>query len=229
MSQMRLGKHIRTMAAPLVLLVTSPAAFGQLLSSDQRIMGLLPNYQTVSNPDAPVEPLSVSGKWNLFARSTFDPFSIASAAMGAGFSQGDDEAPNYGRGGKALAERFGAAVGDYASQNLFSTTFATILHQDPRYFREGPKHGVLHRVGYAVSRVAVTRQDSGQRAFNYSGIMGMGLGIAASNLYYPSGSVSGSLTLYRFGTSLMGGAMGNLMSEFWPDIRIHLFHAKNRD
>ena len=59
-------------------------------------------------------------------------------------------------------------------------------------------------------------------AFNASGVFGMGLGIAASNLYYPSSSRTGSEMASRIGTSFSGGMMGNLLSEFWPDIRIRV-------
>src|SRR6266542_3975684 len=51
--------------------------------ADQRILGVIPNFQTVSNPDAPFVPLTVKEKWSLFARSSIDPFNVASAAMGA--------------------------------------------------------------------------------------------------------------------------------------------------
>ncbi len=196
--------------------------------SDQRILGIIPNFQTVSDPDAKVSPLTVKQKWILFARETFDPFSLGSAAFSSAFSQSADEVPNYGRGGAAFAKRFGAAVGDYGSQNLFSAAIlASALHQDPRYFRKGPRAGVLARVVYSVSRVVITRQDSGQPAFNYSGILGMAMGIGASNLYYPSNSRNAGVMVSRLGTSLMGGVAGNLLSEFWPDIHQRLFHRKH--
>src|SRR5438128_1931395 len=67
---------------------------------DQRILGVIPNYQTVSNPDAPFVPLTVKEKWSLFARESLDPFNAASALMGAALSQRGNEAPKYGNGGK---------------------------------------------------------------------------------------------------------------------------------
>ncbi|HZT31050.1 MAG TPA: hypothetical protein VFA33_14270 [Bryobacteraceae bacterium] len=226
-------------AAMLCLLVASCQARAQtrpasnpppsgFVFNDQRILGLIPNYQAVSDPNAKVAPLTVKQKWALAARETFDPFNIASAGFGAAFSQSADDVPNYGRGPAAFAKRFGAAVGDFGSQNFFSAgLFASLLHQDPRYFRRGPRAGILSRVGYAVSRVVIARQDSGRTAFNYSGIFGMSLGIAASNLYYPANSINGSVVASRFGTSMMGGAIGNLLSEFWPDLRQRFFHHKH--
>ena len=62
------------------------------------------------------------------------------------------------------AQRFGAAVADITTQNFFSdAVLASLLHEDPRYFRRGPEFGVWYRVGYALSRVAVTRTDAGKQ------------------------------------------------------------------
>ena len=52
------------------------------------------------------------------------------------------------------------------------------------------------------------------------------MGIAASNLYYPAASRRGSVMMCRISTSLTGGVMGNLMSEFWPDLQKKFFHKK---
>jgi hypothetical protein len=117
--------------------------------------------------------------------------------------------------------RVGAAIGDNATQSLFSAgLLAWALHQDPRYFREGPDRGILARVGYSISRLVVCRQDSGKSAFNASNIFGMLMGIAASNAYYPAASRNGSVMFSRMvGSSMLGGVTGNLMSEFWPDVQ----------
>jgi len=191
--------------------------------SDQRILGVIPNYQTVSDPEAPFVPLTVKEKWSLFAKESLDPFNGASALMGAALSQRGNANPRYGNGAKGYSQRVGAAMADLSAQNLFSAAvLASALHQDPRYYRMGPRKGLLVRVGYSISRLVVARQDSGRMAFNASGVFGMGLGIAASNLYYPSSSRTGSEMASRIGTSFSGGMMGNLLSEFWPDIRIRV-------
>ena len=110
---------------------------------------------------------------------------------------------------------------------MFSAgVLANVLHQDPRYFRKGPESGILKRVAYSVSRIVITRQDSGAAAFNASCIFGTVLGIGASNLYYPSASIRGSVMAGRLSTSFTSGVMGNLMSEFWPDLQKKFFHRK---
>ncbi len=200
--------------------------------NEDRILGVIPNYQTISDPNAHPAPLTVKQKWTLVARETFDPFNIASAGLASGFSQIGNQTPKYGEGGGAFGMRFGAAFADFATQNLFSAgVLATVLHQDPRYYRKGPGSGVMSRIAYSVSRIVVTRNDSGAQAFNASGVFGMMLGIAASNAYYPSDSVKWPVMAGRLQTSLTGGVIGNLMSEFWPDIQkkvLGRLHGGNR-
>ena len=209
--------------APATAEAASPAPVSA--ATGDRILGVIPNYQTVNDSTAPVAPLTGRQKWSLAVRETLDPFNIANAAFGSGFSQMGNQTPKYGEGGGAYVKRFGAAWADLATQNFFSAgVLATVLHQDPRYYRRGPQSGVVTRVFYSISRLVVTRQDSGGDAFNSSGIFGMALGIAASNAYYPSQSVRGSVMAERLSTSLTGGVIGNLMSEFWPDIQKKFFH-----
>ena len=159
-----------------------------------------------------------------------DLFNIASAAMTAVFAQHDNQTPKYGEGWSNYGRRFGAAVADFGTQSFFSAgVFATLLHQDPRYFRKGPEARVLPRVWYSVTRLFVCRNDSGRPAFNASNLLGMGMGIAASNAYYPSASRNGSVMMGRVETSLFGGLTGNLMSEFWPDLQRKFFRKKQKD
>lgn len=198
--------------------------------TDDRIFGVMPNYLTVEDPTQRVTPLTAKQKFQLFAKETFDPFMAVSAAAGAALSQVDNDNPKYGVGAGPYAERFGAAVADITTQNFFQDAIlASVFHEDPRYFRKGPEFGVWYRVGYALSRVVVTRTDAGKSRFNFSGVLGMSAGIALSNAYYPDSSVSGSEVGYRFGTSMVASALSNLLPEFWPDVHQKFFHHRPRN
>ena len=214
------------MAAAFICLLTGAGASAQ--SSDglnhDRILGIIPDYQTVNDATPETPPLTPKQKWLFLLDETRDPFNIAAAALSAGLSQADNQTPRYGEGGAAYARRFGAAMGDFGSQNLFSDALlACLFHQDPRYFRKGPKARFLPRIAYSLSRIAVARQDSSRQTFNASGIFGMALGIGTSNLYYPSASRTGTVMATRVGTSLAGWALGNVAAEFWPDIHQKFF------
>ena len=199
--------------------------------SNARILGVIPNFQTVSDPTKPYIPLRVRDKWTLFVKESVDPFAFFSSAAGAGISQWHNEDPRYGVGFKPWMQRFGAAQADVTAQNFFSdAVLASLFHEDPRYFRKGPGSPVLHRIFYALSRVAITRRDSGKDGFNFSGVVGTGLGIALSNAYYPPQSVNGGEMSYRLFSSFTSSALGNLLPEFWPDIKEKLArHKRDRE
>ena len=162
-------------------------------------------------------------------RETIDPYTFASAAAGAAISQVSDRDPKYGRGLEPYMQRFGAAQADVATQNFFSdAVLASHLREDPRYFRKGKGNSMLRWIGYALSRTAITRTDSGRESFNFSGILGMGMGIALSDAYYPRQSVGGRELESRVITSVASSALGNLLPEFWPDIKEKLARRKHK-
>lgn len=192
-------------------------------------MKVIPDYQTVEDSSKPVAPMTARQKWNLAWRETIDPFNIATAAVTAAFSQRGNQTPKYGEGWPNYGRRFGAAIGDFGTQNFFSAgVFANLLHQDPRYFRKGPRARIAPRVWYSATRLLVCRNDAGHSVLNTSNLFGMSFGIAASNVYYPSASRTGTVMAGRVETSLFGGLTGNLMSEFWPDIQRKFFQKKSK-
>ena len=99
----------------------------------------------------------------------------------------------------------------------------TLLHLDPRYYRDA--HGLgVKRIGYAFSRVLVTRTDSGSVQFNYGELLGNASTAAIATLYYPGQDRSASQVLRRTGVQTMMDAGFNVALEYWPDIRKKLFH-----
>jgi len=197
---------------------SAPAEPVDAISSD-RIMGVIPNFSTVSDPNQKTPPLTVHQKFQLFVKETVDPFTFVSAAMGAGMSQIGNDTPRYGVGMVPYSQRLGAAFTDMAAQNFFSdAVLASVLHEDPRYYRMGPSHSIARRVAYSLSRLVITRTDSGHQTFNFAGIGGMAMGIALSNAYYPGSSITSEVNEGRFLSSTTGCALGNLLPEFWPDV-----------
>jgi hypothetical protein len=197
-------------------------------TSDDRIFGVIPNFLTVETPQAGTPPLTAKQKFQLTAKSTFDPFNFVGSALGAAMSHIGQEDPKYGQGAAAYFQRYGAAFTDMATQNFISTgILAPLFHEDPRYFRLGPQAPFFHRAGYALSRSVYNRTDSGRNRISYSSIVGTVMGIGLSNAYYPAASRNASVMLGRLGTSFSSGALNNLLPEFWPDIKEKINHWKH--
>jgi hypothetical protein len=95
----------------------------------------------------------------------------------------------------------------------------SLLHQDPRFFQES-EGGFMHRTEYAVSRIFVTRTDSGGEQFNYSEIVGSAFSAAISTYsYHPKGDRNLPNTASVWGTQVGYDTITIVVKEFWPDIR----------
>lgn len=185
--------------------------------SQHRILHLVPAYD-VAAADAPYQPLTAQRKFTLAANQVADRFTLFKAAVRGAFGQATDT-PKCGQGWDAYGTRVGAAAGDATFYGIFSqAVFPVVLKQDPRYFRLGS--GTKgHRVGYALSRVLVTRGDSGRPQPNASKWLGSLAGAGMSNAYYPAADRTAEKTLARAGESIAIEAGVNLLKEFWPDLR----------
>ena len=181
-----------------------------------------PSITAVHTPPAVEPPPSVSEKWNLFVTETLSPLTLVSASIDSTASQLTHSAPLYGRHfwrHAAFPKRFIATVGDYTSENFLADfVLASVFHEDTRYRRMGPVHGVWRRMGYAISRAVVTRTDSGEGTFNWANVLGCAMSAGLSNSYYPPVSRTASVALVNWGTNIAGTGLTNIAPEFGSDV-----------
>lgn len=194
--------------------------------SNDRLFFTLPNFLTVENAgDAP--PLTAGQKFKVTARGTFDPVEFAWYAAQAGISQAENHDATYGQGIEGYAKRFGIRFADGTVENFFTRAMLpSLLHEDPRYFQLG-KGGLWHRATYAVSRIFITRTDSGGTSFNFSEIVGSATAAGVSSYtYHPKYARNVSSALDVWGTQVGYDTLSYVMKEFWPDIRRKLRKSK---
>jgi hypothetical protein len=105
------------------------------------------------------------------------------------------------------------------SATLFSGyIFPTLLHQDPRFFRSH-ENDISDRLAYAASRVLIGRSDSGHNVINTSQILAQFVQAAVSNAYIPYRNESVPGTVENALAGLASVAQGDILNEFWPDIK----------
>ena len=194
--------------------------------SNDRIFYTLPNFLTVENA-ANAPPLSTGQKFKITLRDSFDPVQFVWYGALAGIAQAEDDDPQFGEGAKGYGERYGERFGDGVIENFMSkAVFPSVLHQDPRYYQLG-QGSFWHRVLYAVSRVAITRSDSGATQVNFSEILGSATAAGISSwTYHPEDERNVSNALSVCGTQVAYDALGYVVKEFWPDIRRKLHKSK---
>lgn len=189
---------------------------------DKRIFGVLPNYRTAEGSVA-YSPITVKQKFMIATKDTLSYPSYLLGGAFAGISQLTNSNPSFGQGIVGYAKRYGTNTSDQVIGNYMTEAIMpSILHEDPRYFRKGngAKWG---RVGYALSRIVVTKTDSGGSRFNFSEWLGNGGVAALGNLYYPD-QKGLSPTLQRTASQVGTDAISDILKEFWPDVKRHFFH-----
>ncbi len=188
----------------------------------QRIMGVVPNFNTVESSDS-VARLSPRQKFHLAYKSSVDPFVFLADAFVAGVSQAQNSNPGFGQGAEGYFKRFGASYLDTADGTLWGNAILPVLFkEDPRYFRLG--HGSFqHRFLYSASTTVWGRRDNATWGPAYANILGNFVAGGISNAYYPAADRGLEQTLDGALIVTAEGAIGAEFIEFWPDISRHLF------
>jgi hypothetical protein len=186
---------------------------------------------------APVHSMNIDAGWQAAQLKPRDKFimsiqesvsweGFAGYALSAGYSQATNGQPNYGGGGRAFGQRFGAAAARGASENIFADgVLAPIFHEDPRYYVEGDGHNFFHRVFYSATRPLITQSDSGHKRVNASMLLGYLGASALTSTYYPQINRNGTDIARTYGSSLGGAAVGFVFQEFIGDV-VDVFHHK---
>ena len=204
-------------------------------TSKDRLFFALPNFLTVENAGK-TPPLTAGQKFKVVARGSFDPVQIVWYGALAGVSQAENSEPGFGQGAEGYGKRYGAYAADGTIENFFvGAILPSVLHQDPRFFQKA-EGSFFDRAGYAVSRIFVTRSDSGHHQFNFSEIFGAAIASAISTYsYHPGRTLIGrnsegvpqytaSDRTLKNTASVWGSQVGYdtitlVVKEFWPDIR----------
>lgn len=191
----------------------------------KRILGVIPNYRSVS-ADTQLPPQSFKDKFWLATQDSFDYSSFILAGAIAGVGQAQNSYPEFHQGAAGYGRYFWHSFADQAVGNYFTEAIVpSLTKEDSRYYTLG--HGnFFHRSGYAVSRLFITRTDSGGRTFNFSEIGGNLAGAAVSDTYYPSRERTWTKTQQKWFLQVGLDGVFNVCKEFWPDINRAIFHQK---
>jgi hypothetical protein len=184
---------------------------------DKRILWIFTNHRTTDKSEEDTT-LTPGRKFALAWDDATDRAIFFQTAVLAGISQATNSNPSLGQGFAGYAKRFGTTYGDFAIENLTTeAVFPALFHQDPRYFRRGTG-SARSRLAYALSRLFITRGDSGNSQFNYSEVVGAATSVAISNAYYPDGRTV-SNNVGRYSEQLAFDAASNVLKEFWPSLK----------
>ena len=177
------------------------------------------------------QPLTAGGKFKLAFGDQYSFEDLTSIFVVAGYEQVLNSQPNYGTDRGAFGERLGAAAIREGSQGFLTDgVFASLLHEDPRYYEEGSSRSVFHRTLYAISRPLITRTDTGGSTVNGALLIGYASAAALTPAYYPAANRDFKDVVDVYGGSIGGAALGFFIAEFSQDALkvLHLEHNQNQ-
>ncbi|MBV9481912.1 MAG: hypothetical protein JO249_14325 [Acidobacteria bacterium] len=190
-----------------------------------RIMWVVPNFAAVSAGEQ-LPAMSAHDKFVLASHDSLDYTGFTWTAILAAQTYASNSDPELGRGAAAYGRYFWRTFVDGVSGSYFTEAIVpSITREDPRYYTLG--HGsFFRRMGYSLSRVAVTKTDSGASSFNWSEVAGNACAAALSNAYYPAQERGLHQTVRDWGAQVESAALNNVAKEFWPDIRRKILRRK---
>lgn len=218
---------------------TSGSKTKQAGTSNDRLFYTLPNFLSLETT-AKLPPLTAKQKFGVVARGSFDYFEYPWWGALAAISQAQNSEPAFGQGWAAYGKRYGTTAADSTVENfMVGAVYPSLFHQDPRFYQSS-QGGFARRMGYSISRIFVTRGDSGKTEFNFSEILGSASGAAISTYsYHPRSTylstptnphlfVPSDRTLSNaadvWATQVSLDAVTIVVKEFWPDIHRKLSH-----
>ena len=187
--------------------------------SKDRLFYTLPNFLSVENA-ANIPTMTTGEKFKVIARSSFDPVEFVWYGVISAVGQAENSESAYGQGWGAYGKRYATNLADGTVEGFMtSAILPSALKQDPRYYVLG-QGGFWHRTSYALSRLIITRSDSGSSQFNASEIFGSASAAAISTYgYHPENDKTLGNAASVWGTQVAYDGLAFVVKEFWPDIR----------
>lgn len=180
-------------------------------------------YQRFLATNVPI-PLTPRQKGLLAIHNLTDAANLATIVALSGITTAADPDSAYGPGFKGFGKNVGVSLLQDATGEFFGTfAIPSIVHEDPHYHRM-PHGTVPRRIIHAISRTVMAQSDNGNNMPNYATLLTYPINAEISNLYVPGIQSDARSTTVRIFTSYALDPVGNLITEFLPDLasRVHI-------
>jgi hypothetical protein len=212
-------------ANSVVAKTTSSSSISSDTEQTKRILGIIPNFRSVS-PDVVLPPQTAKEKFTIGLQDTFDYSNFIFVGAQAGLSQATNAYPAFHQGARGYSRYYWHTFADQSDENIWVESILPVaFHEDSRFYTLG-HGGFLKRTAYSLSRVIITRTDSGTESFNASEIIGAGGAAGISSAYYPKQYCTWTKTGQRWLTNIILDAANFGVREFWPDVHSAFRHHR---
>ena len=194
----------------------------------QRILGLMPNFRTVSGGASAPPP---GWKYNLTVanQQALDYSSFIFLGLTSLSAEGINTHPVFGKGPEGFTDYAWRGFLDKTDNTYLSAwLLSSALHEDTRYYALGSPHRIVTRVFYVISQQAVARTYGGRNTPNIASLGGKVLTQVFSQAYYPPSATTLEALATKFGYSVMRDVGLSAVREFYPDVAAH-YIRKHRE
>ena len=154
-----------------------------------------------------------------YLKRTFSASAVGSAGLGAAVTQGTNTPSEWGQGAGGFGKRLGSAFGKHLVKSGIQYPVGKLFHEEFGYQRSN-KRGVGPRLKYALTSTVITHKTTtGKRTVSkgeLAGAFGSGM---ISRVWQPASTRTVGLGFASGGITLGVDAAGNVVREFWPEIR----------
>lgn len=158
-----------------------------------------------------------------FIKKTIGPRSAVAGIASAGFGTSVNRPQEYGGTWQGFYKRYETRFAGIATSNAMEATLGAILKEDPRYFRV-PNEPFRGRVRNVIKMTFDAYRGDGKLAPAY----GRYIGITGSNFLANTWRVHSEAILHDAALRTLAGFLGrmgsNTIEEFWPDVKLRIFH-----
>ena len=168
------------------------------------------------------QPMTPKQKAILAGKNVIDPFNLLTIGGLSAISTAENPASAYGPGVRGWEKQSGVLLTQDMTHEFVGTfLIPSLVHQDPHYHRM-PNASLKRRVIHSIYQVIWTQGDNGKGMFNYATVVGSAIDTGISDAYVPYQRTGWGAAGERYGVGLATDPIGNLISEFAPDLARHV-------
>jgi len=175
-------------------------------------------------PQSNYTPLDLNERWKLYSQMTFasaGPY-FSPLVNALALDQANGTPREWGGGFAGFGRRLASRAGNAVLQGSFQAPLAAVLHEDVRYIPTSQR-SIPGRALHAVLYSFLTYNDKGHPTPNLANLTAFYASTAVTTIWLPGIGKAAKYTFTNASEQIALSFPLNVVQEFWPEIRQHLF------
>lgn len=178
-----------------------------------------PAPATASPAQPPLPPLTASGRLLWAVSTSANPSRLAGTALSSAWSTSRNQPPELGPHWDGFGKRFAARAATGTVGTFLEAGLGSVWGEDPRYRPKGSSGSIGSRLGQAAKYTFLAQNRHGNLRPAYARLLSVPAANFISTSWRPSSESSAGDTLIRVPYGFLNRFLGNLFSEFAPDLK----------